>query len=124
MNNNNLLILGLLGVGGYFAYTMYQKSQAMNYGGGTGAGSGSGGSTGGSTGGKTIDVQGGIDLLTKIINQGRLLYMSLTQKKQALNDIQTLINSGKSQSYIEIYMANKYNMTPTDVNALVNQLYK
>jgi hypothetical protein len=30
MNNNNLIILALLGIGGYFAYSQYKKSQGAS----------------------------------------------------------------------------------------------
>jgi hypothetical protein len=121
MNNKNILILSVLGLGGYLAYTMYQKSQnGSTYGYGTGSGSGSGSGSGNK--GKTIDVQKGLDYIDKLLNAGNQIYFTINKTK-IITDLKSLIEQGKNQQYIEIFMKNKYNLQPAQVSELINKLY-
>jgi hypothetical protein len=122
---NNYIMLAVLGVGGYLAYTMYKKSQDSKQTGYLPTPSSQRGKPAASKadqGGK-FDINKAMNLLENIYNKGNFIYLSLTKKKRAAEDLKMLIDQGKSQQEIEIYMANKYGLTATDVKAMVNKLY-
>lgn len=120
MNNNNLIILALLGVGGYFAYTQYKKSQGTQIPGGGSTPSPSGG---GSTEKKKLSFDEILKLINATLDTFGNIKLTYDQKVTAIKDIKSLLDAGKSQQEIEIAMGNKYKLTPTQVRSIVNKIY-
>ena len=120
MNNNNLIILALLGIGGYFAYSQYKKSQGASIPGynpnTSGGGSGSGGK-------KQLSFDEVLRLINATLDTFSNIQLTYNQKVTAVKDIEKLINAGKSQQEVEIEMRNKYNLTSAQVTSIVNKLY-
>ena len=118
MNNNNLIILALLGIGGYFAYSQYKKSQGASI-----PGYNPNTSGGGSGGKKQLSFEEVLALINATLDTFGNIQLTYNQKVTAVKDIEKLINAGKSQQEIEIEMGNKYKLTPTQVRSIVNKLY-
>lgn len=120
MNNNNLIILALLGIGGYFAYSQYKKKEGSSIPGYTPTPSGGGGSGGK----KQLSFDEVLKLINATLDTFSNIQLTYNQKVTAVKDIEKLINAGKSQQEIEIEMRNKYNLTSAQVTSIVNKLYK
>jgi hypothetical protein len=118
MNNNNLIILALLGIGGYLAYTQFKKKEGSSIPGYTPTPSG-----GGSGGKKQLSFDEVLRLINATLDTFSNIQLTYNQKVTAVKDIEKLINAGKSQQEIEIEMGNKYKLTPTQVRSIVNKLY-
>ena len=120
MNNNNLIILAVLGIGGYLAYTQFKKKEGSSIPGynpnTSGGGSGSGGK-------KQLSFDEVLKLINATLDTFGNIQLTYNQKVTAVKDIEKLINAGKSQQEIEIEMGNKYKLTPTQVRSIVNKLY-
>jgi hypothetical protein len=119
MNNNNLIILAVLGIGGYLAYTQFKKKEGSSIPGYTPTPSG-GGSSGGK---KQLSFDEVLKLINATLDTFSNIQLTYNQKVTAVKDIEKLINAGKSQQEIEIEMGNKYKLTPTQVRSIVNKLY-
>jgi hypothetical protein len=118
MNNNNLIILALLGIGGYLAYTQFKKKEGSSIPGYTPTPSG-----GGSGGKKQLSFDEVLKLINATLDTFGNIQLTYNQKVTAVKDIEKLINAGKSQQEIEIEMGNKYKLTPTQVRSIINKLY-
>jgi hypothetical protein len=118
MNNNNLIILAVLGIGGYLAYTQFQKKEGSSIPGYTPTPSG-----GGSGGKKQLSFDEVLRLINATLDTFSNIQLTYNQKVTAVKDIEKLINAGKSQQEIEIEMGNKYKLTPTQVRSIINKLY-
>jgi hypothetical protein len=118
MNNNNLIILALLGIGGYLAYTQFKKKEGSSIPGYTPTPSG-----GGSGGKKQLSFDEVLALINATLDTFSNIQLTYNQKVTAVNDIEKLINAGKSQQEIEIEMGNKYKLTPTQVRSIISKLY-
>jgi hypothetical protein len=120
MKNNNLIILAILGIGGYLAYTQYKKSQGASIPGYTPTPSGGGSGSGEK---KKLSFDEVLKLINATLDTFSNIQLTYNQKVTAVKDIEKLINAGKSQQEIEIEMGNKYKLTPTQVRSIVNKLY-
>lgn len=118
MNNNNLIILAVLGIGGYLAYSQFKKSQGASIPGYTPTPSG-----GGSGEKKKLSFDEILKLINATLDTFSNIKLTYDQKVTAVREIQQMIDSGKSQQQIEIAMGNKYNLTPTQVRSIVNKIY-
>ena len=127
MDNKTISILAILGIGGYLAYTMYNKKQDSDFSGGytpsTRPTNNSGQATSKADTGGKFDIQKAMNLLENLYNTGNFIYLTATKKKRAAEDLKSLIDQGKNQQQIEIYMKNKYNLNSSEVSAMLNKLY-
>ena len=121
MKNNNLIILAILGIGGYLAYTQFKKKEGSSIPGYTPTPSGGGGSGSGEK--KKLSFEEVLALINATLDTFVNIQLTYNQKVTAVKDIERLINAGKSQQEIEIEMGNKYKLTPTQVRSIVNKLY-
>ena len=115
-----MIILALLGIGGYFAYTQFKKKEGSSIPGYFPTPSGGGGS--GEK--KKISYEDVLKLINATLDTFSNIRLTYQQKVSAVQDIERLINEGKPQQQIEIEMRNKYNLTSAQVNSIVNKLYK
>jgi hypothetical protein len=118
MNNNNLIILAVLGIGGYLAYTQFKKKEGSSI-----PGYNPNTSGGGSGGKKQLSFDEVLALINATLDTFGNIQLTYNQKVTAVKDIEKLINAGKSQQEIEIEMRNKYNLTSAQVTSIVNKLY-
>lgn len=120
MNAKTISLLAVLGVGGYIAYSLYQKSQGPQMPPGYKPSTPSGGS---STKKKELSFQDIIALIDATMNTWSNIKLTYDQQITAVKEIKALIDAGKSQQQIYITMGNKYKLTTTQVDAIVNKLY-
>ena len=119
MKNTNMIILALLGIGGYLAYTQFKKKEGSSIPGYFPTPSG-----GGSGEKKQISYEDVLKLINATLDTFSNIQLTYQQKISAVKDIEKLINAGKTQQQIEIEMGNKYKLTPTQVRSIVEKLYK
>lgn len=115
-----MIVLALLGIGGYLAYTQFKKKEGSSIPGyypNTSGGGGSGGK-------KQLSFDEVLRLINATLDTFSGIQLTYNQKVTAVKDIEKLINAGKSQQEIEIQMGNKYKLTPTQVRSIVDKLYK
>jgi hypothetical protein len=120
MKNNNMIVLALLGIGGYLAYTQFKKKEGSSIPGYTPTPSGGGSGSGGK---KQLSFGEVLALINATLDTFSGIQLTYNQKITAVNDIEKLINAGKSQQEIEIEMGNKYKLTPTQVRSIISKLY-
>jgi hypothetical protein len=120
MNNKNIGLIAILGVAGYIAYTMFGKSSD------SGSGSYNPSRTGGGSSGgkKTLTFEQIMTLMNATLDTFSQIQLTYDQKFKAIKDLESLINSGKGQREIEIIMQQKYKLNPSQVQSMVNKIYK
>jgi len=126
MDNKTISVLAILAIGGFVAYTVYNKKKEDEFSGGYTPSRPSGPSrqvkSKADTGGK-FNIQKAMSLLENIYNTGNFIYLTATKKKRAAEDLRSQVDQGKNQQQIEIYMKNKYNLNSSEVSAMLNKLY-
>jgi len=120
MNSKTISLLAVLGVGGYIAYSLYKKGQSGSPNSGYTPSTPSGGN---STGKKKLTFDEVMKLINATLDTFSNIKLTYDQKVTAINDIKQLIDAGKSQQEIYITMGNKYKLTTTQVDSIIQKLY-
>jgi hypothetical protein len=122
MNSKTISLLAVLGVGGYIAYSLYKKGQSGSPNSGYTPSTPSGGKT--PTGKKKkLSYDDVMKLINATLNTFSDIKLTYDQKVTAVNEIKQMIDAGKSQQDIYIAMGNKYKLTTTQVDSIIQKLY-
>jgi len=121
MKASNLTLLAVLGVGGYIAYSLYQKSQGSGYTPSTRLPSGGGTASGGSSNEWTFERV--MSIANKLFTAWGDIKLTYDQKIGAVRELKSLVDKGTNQQQIYITMKNKYNLSTAQVDSMINEIY-
>lgn len=132
MDNKTISVIAILAIGGFVAYTVYNKKKEDDFSGGYTPSRRPSAPSRPTSGGQVVskadkggkfDIQKAMNLLQNLYNTGNFIYLTATKKKRAAEDLKKQVDAGKNQQQIEIYMRNTYNLNSSEVSAMLNKLY-